>query len=94
MSLQETKANLLELLGDADSKVIALSGKWGTGKTHLWGEVMEASQDETVKGAIALDGQVANSEDSTTKTGVQMGVQNFFESQKNHKSYGFPSFFQ
>jgi hypothetical protein len=52
MSLQETKANLLELLGDADNKVIALSGKWGTGKTHLWGEVMEASQDETVKGAI------------------------------------------
>ena len=40
MSLEKTKEHLLKLLGDADNKVIALSGKWGTGKTHLWGEVM------------------------------------------------------
>jgi hypothetical protein len=52
MSLKETKEHLLELLGDADNKVIALSGKWGTGKTHLWGEVMTESKDEAVNGAL------------------------------------------
>jgi hypothetical protein len=31
MSLQETKQHLIQLLGDADNKVIALSGKWATG---------------------------------------------------------------
>lgn len=30
------KNSLLGLLGDADQKVIALKGKWGTGKTYLW----------------------------------------------------------
>lgn len=52
MSLTETKRHLLELLGDPENKVIALSGKWGTGKTHLWGEVMKESTDETVNGAL------------------------------------------
>lgn len=52
MSLEKTKEHLLKLLGDADNKVIALSGKWGTGKTHLWGEVMKSSDDENVKGAM------------------------------------------
>lgn len=54
MSLKETKEHLIELLGDAENKVIALSGKWGTGKTHLWGEVMKESTDETVNGALCV----------------------------------------
>lgn len=33
MSLNDTKAHLLELLGDDENHVIALSGKWGTGKS-------------------------------------------------------------
>lgn len=52
MSLKETKKRLLELLSDAENRVIALSGRWGTGKTHLWGEVMKESRDETVNGAL------------------------------------------
>ena len=52
MPLKETKENLLVLLDDAETKVIALSGKWGTGKTHLWGEVMKECKDETVNGAL------------------------------------------
>lgn len=52
MSLKETKEHLLELLDDTDNKVIALSGKWGTGKTHLWGEVLHESKDEIVNGAL------------------------------------------
>lgn len=39
MSLQRTKERLVSLLGQVDNRVIALSGKWGTGKTHLWNEV-------------------------------------------------------
>lgn len=52
MSLKETKSHLIELLADPENKVIALSGKWGTGKTHLWSEVIQESKDEYVKGAL------------------------------------------
>jgi hypothetical protein len=52
MSLQETKDHLVQLLADRETKVIALSGKWGTGKSHLWREVQAASADETTKGAL------------------------------------------
>ncbi|MCX5543044.1 P-loop NTPase fold protein [Paraburkholderia sp. CNPSo 3076] len=54
MSLQETKQHLTQLLGDADNRVIALSGKWGTGKSHLWREVKEESKDPTVNTAIYI----------------------------------------
>lgn len=30
------KSNLVTILQDADHRVVALSGKWGTGKTYLW----------------------------------------------------------
>jgi hypothetical protein len=52
MSLQETKEHLLQLLADSDNKVVALSGKWGTGKSHLWHAVQSTSADETIKGAL------------------------------------------
>ncbi len=49
MSLKKTKDQLAKLLSQADNKVIALSGKWGTGKTHLWNEVKNESGDDGVK---------------------------------------------
>jgi len=52
MTLKITKDHLVQLLADQDNKVIALSGKWGTGKSHLWREVKAASEDEAVKGAL------------------------------------------
>lgn len=52
MSLEKTKKQLIELLGQSDNNVIALSGKWGTGKTHLWNEVKKESKDERVKNAL------------------------------------------
>lgn len=52
MSLEKTKKQLLDLLSRADNKVIALSGKWGTGKTHLWNEVKRESSEEEVKKAL------------------------------------------
>lgn len=54
MSLQQTKEHLLKLTSDPENRVIALSGKWGTGKTHLFGEVMAASEDEAVVGALTV----------------------------------------
>ena len=52
MSLARTKEQLVTLLGQADNSVIALSGKWGTGKTHLWNEVESSSNDDKVKKAL------------------------------------------
>lgn len=54
MTLARTKENLLESLADKENRVIALSGKWGTGKTHLWTEVQKASTDEAVKNAVTV----------------------------------------
>lgn len=38
-TLPQTKSALLELIDSADHKVFALTGKWGTGKTHLWRQI-------------------------------------------------------
>lgn len=52
MSLKKTKEQLIRLLGEADNLVIALSGKWGTGKTHLWEEVKAESDNDKVRNAL------------------------------------------
>ncbi|SKC99122.1 KAP family P-loop domain-containing protein [Burkholderia sp. CF099] len=52
MTLQSTKSHLVQLLDDPDNRVVALSGKWGTGKSHLWREVRDASTDTSVKNAL------------------------------------------
>jgi len=52
MSIQLTKSHFEEALKDQDNKVIALSGRWGTGKSHLWDEIQKSSQDDSVRGAI------------------------------------------
>lgn len=52
MSLKKTRDQLVKLLGVADNNVIALSGNWGSGKTHLWNEVKNSSNDDKVKKAL------------------------------------------
>lgn len=52
MSLKSTKDQLIQLLADDDNKVIALSGKWGTGKSFMWDQVKKTSGNEKVKGAL------------------------------------------
>ena len=52
MTLRTTRRHLVDLLGDPGNKVIALSGKWGTGKSHLWRAVKADSKDERVKAAL------------------------------------------
>lgn len=52
MTLKLTKEQLIQLLADQDNSVIALTGKWGTGKSHMWEEVRSTSHDEKVSGAL------------------------------------------
>ncbi len=52
MTLKSTKEQLIQLLADEDNKVIALSGKWGTGKSYMWDEVKAAAEDVKIKGAL------------------------------------------
>ncbi|MCU8034658.1 MULTISPECIES: KAP family NTPase [unclassified Shewanella] len=59
MSIEKTKGQLHQLLLQGEDSVIALSGKWGTGKTHLWNKVKEESTDDNLKNAlyVSLFGQ-------------------------------------
>ena len=52
MSMALAKDSFVKILADPDNKVIALSGKWGTGKTHLWGDVQSTSTDDAIKHAV------------------------------------------
>jgi hypothetical protein len=92
MSLKKTKAQLMKLLGQSENNVIALSGRWGTGKTHLWNEVKDESIDDKVKKAlyVSLFGlssidQVKRKLLETVIPGVEShgglfdGIKNFFK---------------
>lgn len=74
MSLQSTKDHLIQLLDDQDNKVVALSGKWGTGKSHLWREVKEASGDEKVRGALYVSLFGLSSIDQMKKKLIEMVI--------------------
>ncbi|PHV06976.1 NTPase KAP [Janthinobacterium sp. BJB412] len=52
MSLAITKTNFEQLIDDRDNGVIALSGKWGSGKSHMWREVQKDSTNEAIKNAL------------------------------------------
>lgn len=52
MSIEKTKEHLTKVLSDKGNKVIALSGKWGTGKTESWKSVKVESKDPQISGAI------------------------------------------
>lgn len=54
MTIARCKQNFLKALNDPENRVIALSGKWGTGKTHLWKQVRDESPDMAVKSAAAV----------------------------------------
>lgn len=52
MSLKTTQDQLIQLLDDEENKVIALSGKWGTGKSFMWDQIKKQSGNDKVKGAL------------------------------------------
>lgn len=52
MTLHSTKKNLLTFLADTENKVVALSGNWGTGKSHLWREIQSNSKDNKIRNSL------------------------------------------
>ena len=54
MTIAMCKKNLLQALDDRANRTIALSGKWGTGKTHLWKQVRIESSDPAIKLAASV----------------------------------------
>ncbi len=52
MSMMLAKVNLEALLADREVRVVALSGKWGTGKSHLWKSLRDASTDSELRSAL------------------------------------------
>lgn len=76
MSLLNTKANLLEALNDPQNKVIALTGRWGTGKSHLWRETRALSQDESVQKALYVSLFGLSSMDQVKVKIVQSAIPN------------------
>jgi hypothetical protein len=52
MSLERIKSGLDQLIADKNNSVLALSGKWGTGKTFLWNDVSARSADPAARGAL------------------------------------------
>src|SRR5471030_1487399 len=52
MSLAATKLNFEQLIDDRDNGVIALSGKWGTGKSYMWRQVQKDSTNDAIKKAL------------------------------------------
>ena len=52
MSLEATRAQLAQLLDNDDIKVVALSGKWGTGKSHIWERLQTDSKNDKVTSAL------------------------------------------
>lgn len=54
MTIARCKTALLHLLDDQENRVIALSGKWGTGKTELWKQVRAETSDAKAKQAVSV----------------------------------------
>jgi hypothetical protein len=59
-SYLNAKQSLLEAISDEERKVIALSGEWGVGKTHLWNEIKNSSEDKKITESIYITGFGAN----------------------------------
>lgn len=52
MSITDTKTNLEQLINDDDNRVLALSGKWGTGKSYLWRSIQQDTEVQSAKEAL------------------------------------------
>lgn len=54
MSMATTKVQLEMLLADSENKVIALSGRWGTGKTHMWADLCKVAHDHSIRKSLSV----------------------------------------
>lgn len=76
MSLAITKKHLIQVLADPDNKVVALSGKWGTGKSHLWREVKAETGDDRLRAALYVSLFGLSSMDQVKLKIVQSAIPN------------------
>lgn len=76
MSLARTKEQFVKILSDNENKVIALSGKWGTGKSHLWREVKAQSEDEKIRTSLYISLFGLSSMDQVKLRIVQSAIPN------------------
>ncbi len=53
MTLESIRINFEQLINDKNNSVIALSGKWGTGKSYLWKGFKEESTNKLIKNSLA-----------------------------------------
>lgn len=95
MSLKKTKEQAIRLLSDSEINVIAISGKWGTGKTHLWSEIKESSNDGKVKNALYVSLFGLSSIDQIKRKLIEVSIPNanshggIFDFLKNISQVGF-----
>lgn len=55
MQIETIKNNIEQLILDDNNSVIAISGKWGTGKTYLWSEsIKKTNQTELIKNSLYI----------------------------------------
>ncbi|HBP5729939.1 TPA: hypothetical protein L6B23_21875 [Pseudomonas aeruginosa] len=54
MTIELCKASLLNALSDQGNRVVALTGKWGSGKTHLWKDIQDNAANDLVKAAALV----------------------------------------
>lgn len=54
VSYQDCRTALTELIGDERVRVVALSGPWGTGKTHLWKDVQKEFSKSSGKQPVSV----------------------------------------
>lgn len=54
VSYQDCRTALTELIGDERVRVVALSGPWGTGKTHLWKDVQKEFSKNSGKQPVSV----------------------------------------
>lgn len=74
MTIEATKIHLIAALAEDENKVIALSGRWGTGKSHLWEEIQEETGETKIKGALYVSLFGLNSLDQVKFKLVQCAI--------------------
>lgn len=52
MTMHETKRQLQAIIEDSENRVVALSGAWGTGKSHLWEQIRDESKHKKINDAV------------------------------------------
>lgn len=52
MTIEQTQIQLQAVIEDSENKVVALSGAWGTGKSHLWEIIRSENDNSNIRDAL------------------------------------------